>query len=283
MKFISSATVSAVVLLAVIALPIGAENLNSLSNGHPFVDMGFKKTSERRLIVGGEVVPNGAKPWATALRTSLDGDISCSGSLISPTHVLTGAHCLATEIRWATIGTGSLNSTKEGEHIRVVSIMPHPAYTQGAFLSSDLMVVELEKNSTFTPIKLAAADDSDIKPGEWATAMGWGAISDNQTVSHDLRRVNMQLISDEECLKVMEIDDTMVCAGGIKDKGDCYGDSGGPLIVESPGSEDVLIGVVSWTGGPSDAGCAKGYPSAFMRVSKARTWIESMARGACFK
>lgn len=74
------------------------------------------------------------------------------------------------------MGSHYYNSTSDGEQIRVVAIMNHPASFEG---SSDYMVLELEKPSSFKPVKLAAADDSDIKQGEMATVMGWGFITEN--------------------------------------------------------------------------------------------------------
>ncbi|KAL3664481.1 hypothetical protein V7S43_010235 [Phytophthora oleae] len=51
--------------------------------------------------------------------------------------------------------------------------MNHPNYSENVLYSDDFMVVELERPSKFQPVKLAAADDSDFKPGKMATTMGW--------------------------------------------------------------------------------------------------------------
>ncbi len=49
-------------------------------------------------IIGGEDSPPGAYPWFTALitRTNSGNFLSCGGQLISPTFVLTAAHCVTT-------------------------------------------------------------------------------------------------------------------------------------------------------------------------------------------
>src|SRR5262245_49133681 len=45
-------------------------------------------------IAGGTPVPQGKYPFAASIRASVSGgSILCTGSLISPSHVLTAAHC----------------------------------------------------------------------------------------------------------------------------------------------------------------------------------------------
>lgn len=48
------------------------------------------------------------------------------------------------------------------------------------------------------------------------------------------------------------------------------GDSGGPLTVEENG-RTFLIGLVSFG---RKAGCEKGYPAVFTRITSFMTWIE---------
>ncbi|EGZ06458.1 serine protease trypsin-like protein [Phytophthora sojae] len=205
--------------------------------------------------------------------SSLDptGNSICGGSLISPTHVLSASHCSVYDIRWVSIGSHYRNGTQDGEQIRVVSLMNHPSYSMEVKESHDFMVLELERPSKFTPVKLAAADNSDFKAGKWATTMGWGT---------DAERVDIQLMSDEECATNAAIDSTMVCAGGVQNKDSCFGDSGGPLIVQGAGegsTDDLLIGVVSWS---KDDTCGReGYPGIYSRVSSVRAWIDSITGG----
>ncbi|KAG7386615.1 hypothetical protein PHYBOEH_008615 [Phytophthora boehmeriae] len=234
---------------------------------------------ERKLIIGGDVVPRNTKTYTTGLRATIDGNSFCSGSLISPTHVLTASHCLVYDIRWATIGSHFRNGTQDGEQIRVISIMTHPNYSENVQYSDDFMVVELARPSTFTPVKLAAADDSDFEAGKWATAMGWGTFSEGgDDYAYELQRVDVQLASDEACANYETVDFSMVCAGGVMGKDSCGGDSGGPLILDGGNStEDVLIGGVSWA---KDDTCAReGYYGIYSRVSSARAWIDSITAG----
>ncbi|RLN47590.1 hypothetical protein BBJ29_008998 [Phytophthora kernoviae] len=165
---------------------------------------------ERKLIIGGDVVSANTKTYMTGLRATIGGNSFCGGSLISPTHVLTASHCVVYDIRWVSIGSHFRNGTQDGEQIRVISIMNHPNYQENVKNSDDFLVLELAKPSSFKPVKLAAADDSDFKAGKWATTMGWGTNSEtNGNSSYELQRVDVQLASDEACANYATIDSSM--------------------------------------------------------------------------
>lgn len=230
------------------------------------------------LILGGTIVPAGTKTYIASLRSSANVTGFCGGSLITPTHILTAAHCSLGDIEYASVGTHYVNGTSDGEQIQVVSQTIHPSFNYST-KTYDFMVLELATASSFTPVTLAAASDSDYVVGETATVMGWGTISETGPQSYELLRVDVPVASDEACALLLPTDDTMICAGGELNQDSCENDSGGPLILEgSSDSEDILLGVVSW-----GYGCGmEGYPGVYSRVSKARSWIEGVALGARF-
>ncbi|KAG6616432.1 serine protease trypsin-like protein [Phytophthora cinnamomi] len=234
---------------------------------------------ERELILSGDVVPSGTKTYVAGLRIKRDSDSLCGGSLISPTHILTASHCALSGFHWASIGEHYRNGTEVGEQIKIVSLMNHPNYSEHVQYADDFMLVELERPSKFKPVKLAAADDSDFKPGKMATTMGWGTNAEtNGNFSYELQRVDIALASDEACAAYATVDSSMVCAGGVANHDSCEGDSGGPLVVESADGEDVLVGVVSWA---KDNTCGReGYYGVYSRVSSAREWIETITGGS---
>ncbi|KAJ8574723.1 hypothetical protein ON010_g4490 [Phytophthora cinnamomi] len=235
-------------------------------------------TVQRQLILDGETVPSGSKTYMTSLRSSPTSNNICGGSLISPTHVLSASHCSVLDIRWVSIGSYYRNGSQDGEQIRVVSLMNHPNYSENVRSSRDFMVLELDKPSKFTPIKLAAADDSDFKVGKWATTMGWGTNAEvNGTNPYEPQKVDIALISDDECAKQFTTDSSMVCGGGALNRDSCFGDSGGPLVVQGANNVDVLIGVVSTS---KDNTCGReGYFGIYSRVSSVRAWIDSITGG----
>ncbi|CAI5707559.1 unnamed protein product [Peronospora effusa] len=212
-------------------------------------------TNIEPLILGGNIVPSGTKTYTTGVRPTANGTNFCGGSLITPTHVLTAAHCMAGDIQYVSVGTHFVSGTEDGEQLKVVKKIRHPKYASETN-SYDFLVLELEQASSFSPIALAKADDSDIAGGGNVTVMGWGATSQGGNLSIELLRIDVPLL----------------------DMDACQGDSGGPLIAEQS-SEDVLIGVVSWGDGCGRAG----YPGVYARVSVAKEWLSSVATGIMFR
>jgi secreted trypsin-like serine protease len=232
----------------------------------------WESVDMKPLIVGGIEVTIGRKTYVSGLRSSAGGRSFCGGSLITPKHVLTAAHCMV-GITNVAVGTHYLSGTSDGEQLKVVKQTRHPKYNSNTN-SWDFLVLELEKPSKFAPVALAKADGSDFVVGATSTAMGWGTTSEGGSQSNVLRRVNLKIIDNKTCSKNLDVDTTMLCAGGQLNKDSCQGDSGGPLVVEKSGG-DVLIGAVSW-----GIGCGRlNYPGVYARVSVARTWIDSVAPG----
>ncbi|OWZ00792.1 Glucanase inhibitor protein, partial [Phytophthora megakarya] len=228
----------------------------------------------RSLVLGGEVVPSGTMTYMTGIRTTVDGKSFCGGSLISPTHVLTTTICIGPkEPNWVSIGTHYLNGTQDGEQIKVVKAQNHTSFNSSTG-SYDFALLTLERASKFKPVKLPAADDSDIIPGMWSKFVGWGYTSyPNGSQAYELQGVGLQVWGNEDCGQVYSVDNTMVCAGGVIGKDACDGDAGAPLIKErGPRDEgDIVIGLGSW-----GTACGVGYPTVFSRASSALEWINSV-------
>ncbi|MFC7343006.1 S1 family peptidase [Saccharopolyspora griseoalba] len=212
-------------------------------------------------IVGGEDADIADYPFTVRLTTA-DGQQFCGGSLVSPTKVLTAAHCTtgsqASDVK--VVSGRTVMSSNEGTVSDVTNIWVHPEY-QDAAKGFDVSVLTLGAPVQEAPIELAPApDDPTYAEGTPATVLGWGATSEGGEQSDHLQKVDVPVTSDQTCKGAYQEYDPagMVCAG-VPEGGldSCQGDSGGPMI-----ADNKLIGVVSW-----GQGCAReGYPGVYARV-----------------
>lgn len=78
-------------------------------------------------------------------------------------------------------------------------------------------------------------------------AIGWGRIGEGGPISGDLRKVDLPVMSDDECrlsdYAENRLTDNMFCAGYLDGERDaCNGDSGGALHVKSANGAMEVIG-----------------------------------------
>lgn len=108
--------------------------------------------------------------------------------------------------------------------------------------------------------------------GETATVLGWGVISDSGPTASDLHMLEDRvIISNEECLRDFDnIKKTHICVSGDDHAGVCYGDSGGPLLVQGSDGRYRQVGITSF--GSAD-GCSNGRARVSTRVNRFLDWI----------
>jgi secreted trypsin-like serine protease len=82
------------------------------------------------LIVSGTIVPAGQKTYTVGLRMSATSESECGGTLITPTHVLSAAHC-AGFATYVSIGSHFRSGSSDGERIAVKKETKHPKYMLG--------------------------------------------------------------------------------------------------------------------------------------------------------
>lgn len=199
-------------------------------------------------IVGGEVVDK-APSWAVAIGDTGD-DMWCSGSLVGSRWVLTAEHC--TKAKVARIG--SKDVTSGGTLVDITSTVAHPKY--------DFRLYELKSAVDNKPIGLAKSSPS---PGDEATLYGYGqtCIVYGCGDMSRLRSLETEIAPDSDCEGIKEAGE--VCMASTMEASACYGDSGGPAIVDGR-----LAGVTSRGGYVCGA-----VGTTYGDVSAVRSWIES--------
>ena len=224
---------------------------------------GASQVAEPDIIGGREAVP-GAWPWQVGVVNHFNANNFeaqyCGGSLIAPNWVLTAAHCVdGKEPSVIDILVGAHRLSDNSQRVQGDRVIVHPGYDSAA-LENDLALVRLSTTVTQTPIALytpvAGVDELRFMR---ATVIGWG-VFDSGGFPDALREVALPLVDWKRCADafVSPITDNMICAGYHPlTKTACYGDSGGPLMVQDEGGQWLQIGIVSW--GPATCVSGDGY------------------------
>ncbi|MEW1565228.1 trypsin-like serine protease [Streptomyces sp. NPDC093509] len=231
-------------------------------------------------IIGGTTTSISTAPFMAQLwyyDEAKDLGFFCGGSVVSPTKILTAAHCVKGydwKANGAVItGTSQLASGSTLPQGATVSApwrqWNHSSYNSTTF-DNDIAVITLASPVTAKPIRMTTSGDTaSYASATKATLYGWGrTTSTTQDISETLKTATLPVNSDTTCKSAYGsefVAGHMVCAGTKATGTDtgtttaCNGDSGGPLIVNS-----LIVGVVSW--GVKDC-VAKGAYSVFSKVS----------------
>ncbi|KAI8893961.1 trypsin-like serine protease [Globomyces pollinis-pini] len=233
-------------------------------------------------VVGGTLVGSpDVYPWLVAIRYN-DGGAHCGGSLISPTKILTAAHCTVN-----TIATDyqvfyhryDLTKTAAAERattFKVKKTTIHPSYTSSSSSGFDVAIWEIERVAGPVPKIFAKLDDGSFaNAGQPLNIAGWGTVSFGGSIAKQMYETVVPVTTNEVCIKAypsLKKVSTTFCAGypeGGKDA--CQGDSGGPAFVRNEDRSVVVAGIVSF-----GRGCASGgYPGVYTKVASVLSWINS--------
>jgi trypsin len=238
----------------------------------------------RTSVVGGARANPAQFPYAVAIFRK--GHMHCSGSVISPTRVLTAGHCVDgfnLANFQVIIGRPTLRDVAVGQSIGVTSGRVHPDFEQTGL--HDVAVLNLAQATTAPPIALASPDQNAATTGVGGrlSVAGYGATNPFGTrLSGFLKATVEQVRTDNRCLKAYTRDlfapESMICALGdrLKKPGRfkihtsaCSGDSGGPLVADTP-TGPVEVGTVSFGGALCGLPAA---PTVYSRVSASLDFI----------
>ncbi|KAM7315750.1 hypothetical protein ISCGN_005533 [Ixodes scapularis] len=251
------------------------------------VRCGESKTIGRRIVGGREALP-GEFPWQVSLRSR--NFAYCGGTILSPTEVITAAHCVkGRDSASLTLVAGALSRSEPFEETaqvrQVTDIIVHEDYKVGQNLSNDIAVLRVAEPFDFKGsegfVVPACLPSKDHEMKALVTVSGYGTLKSGGQLSEQLMTVDVPVIPDQQCETMYKTAfqsygqpsafnaATMFCTleeGGGKDA--CQGDSGGPAIQRHDGYA-FLTGVVSW-----GIGCAHAnYPGVYAEVSYYIDWI----------
>ncbi len=222
-------------------------------------------------VVGGTQVPEGK--WRDAVvvvgRTGL-----CTGTLIAPDVVLTAGHCIDTEpveVITDTIDYGKFG----GDRIKVKWSRAYPDWQH----RYDIGVIMLEHVARGRPRIVASACTAraGLVPGALVHLVGFGASTKLGTDSNKtLREADLPVV-DPTCTSDLSCEPSVAPHGefvaGGKGADSCFGDSGGPVYLDTPAGP-ALVGVVSRGVAMPGSPCGNG--GVYVRVDKVVSWIQSV-------
>ncbi len=270
----------------------------TLGCGDPTFDEGATGPSEAK-VVGGWAA-EGAQIFSTVeIRRAGAGSGFCSGTLISPTVVVTAAHCaviedeesrtvFAAEPRtlWVVAGHLASKSATEANLRRVARVQVHDEYDhdfimgrsragagQGGIGSpNDIAVLILERpfdDVMQAPLLTRERQAALVRHGDVAFVAGYGVhdVEDKTSGALYISDAVLDIIGERELLT----------RRGDSLGDSCYGDSGGPLYVPTEVG-DFVVGLVSRGRSDVERDCGDG--GVYTMLSAHLDWVAGAAGDA---
>ena len=245
----------------------------------PGDEVGPRVAPEPR-IVGGRAIGISRAPWQVAIVHSPErkgGNAFerqfCGGSLLTPTLVITAAHCLI-DVEGSELaevpardlavvaGRAVLSDAGAGEELAVREVIHfrdedgRPLYF-GEGNPWDMVALQLAAPSTSgEPIRIPGPDEDELwSAGRRSRVSGWGSTRPSGSFrarSDRLLAAQQIVLEDRRCADVFhgQFDlATSICAAALSGgRGSCNGDSGGPVVVPTAQGDARLVGDVQGGG-----------------------------------
>jgi hypothetical protein len=223
-------------------------------------------------IVGGtdQVSEGFTAPLAFIQISEPDGAATCSGTLISPTVVMTAAHCVYETSKQGNllgiagpsslivrVGSRDVTDARLGAGAKVVAVLPQPYYRwDGNRHFHDIALLALDRSMPEAPAALA-----EQRPGAGKALLiaGYGRTSTHGAGQRGVLRIaQIDAVAPAACHLISETFNPswLFCGTAASDRGSvpggtaCFGDSGGPAFASENTARNVVVeGVISYGSG----------------------------------
>jgi secreted trypsin-like serine protease len=218
----------------------------------------------------------------------------CTGSVLSPTKVLTAAHCVSSPSTM-TVRTNSTSAFIGGDVHAVSAAAVNPDWNHGFI--GDVALLTLRTPTSAPPIQLASAtDDAGLtRPGAVVSVAGFGA---RNPAPRRKPKIGLLLAANVSVRGFCPLPTSVMCDAGGKSgliairrigrkirkrpiqRTVCAGDSGGPMVAASPAGLRQ-VGIAEATAAPPKRSAfgfvwcgLKGFPAIHTRVA---SWLGFIA------
>jgi hypothetical protein len=236
-------------------------------------------------IVGGTEAATCEYPAAVAMMEDDDTPTLCTGSLVHPELVVTASHCIMPERPIVAVGFGEtgLVDPAPTRTVAVVECVGHPNFEQWGV--SDVGYCVLAEPVTDVPRVpiLQGCEMDELDVGDEVTIVGFGATwgevlegGEKNVVGVGTKRFVQQTVYE-----IDEDEQYVYLVGETGSDSACFGDSGGPALLQLPDGSWRVFGAASQLfdpGGfpdPMEPGNYCGVGTSYSYVSLLIDWLES--------
>ncbi|KAK0418497.1 hypothetical protein QR680_013594 [Steinernema hermaphroditum] len=267
-----------------------------------FVDTVQELVPPGGLIFGGIPSRLGQWPSFVFIYYRMNGTVRnymCGGTLLSPTHVLTAAHCTEDLVApsFAMTAVANLAGIFKQPDVQIreiTSFSRHPDYSPGDTYLHDIAILSLNDSLALdenTQLGRILDDDRSLVDVGHGVVTGFGVheiVDDQQVASQRLLWTEVPFRNHTWCIEQwkdlsgdkVHVKPNQICYGA-KGKGTGTGDSGGPIQVQTSDGEWYQIGIISFgVGEVEDMPNQNKFPSVGTRIAPYCDFLESATRNA---